>query len=106
MLSLMKILPSILGLLGQQGGLMNTPLKIFVDIISKLPLPELEKPIQPIDIKRGQELLGKLGFDPGPADGWPGQRTMSAVKKYQEARGLTADGLLGPLTWRSLQGDA
>jgi peptidoglycan hydrolase-like protein with peptidoglycan-binding domain len=106
MLSLMKILPSILALLGQQGGLMNTPLKVFIDIVSKLPLPELEKPIAPIDVKAAQEKLTKLGFDTGGVDGWPGKLTMEAVKKYQEARHLTVDGLIGQATWRSLQGEA
>jgi peptidoglycan hydrolase-like protein with peptidoglycan-binding domain len=106
MLSLMKILPSILALLGQQGGITATPIKVFLDIISKLPQPELEKPIVPIDVKAAQDKLNKLGFDPGPVDGWPGVQTMAAVKKFQESRHLTVDGLIGQATWRALQGEA
>jgi membrane-bound lytic murein transglycosylase B len=39
-----------------------------------------------------QNLLAGLGFDPGPVDGMPGRRTLNAIRAYQAAFGLPADG--------------
>ena len=39
-----------------------------------------------------QRLLTRLNFDPGPADGIPGQRTINAIREYQKASGLDVDG--------------
>lgn len=49
-----------------------------------------------------QTILQARGFDPGPIDGIFGPRTEAAVKAYQEAYGLTVDGIVGPITWGSL----
>jgi len=38
----------------------------------------------------------------GPADGKYGPRTVAGVKWYQSMRGLAADGIVGPVTWRHL----
>ena len=53
-----------------------------------------------------QIALGMLGYDPGGVDGSYGSATKAAVRAYQGAAGLTVDGLVGPLTWTSLQADA
>jgi membrane-bound lytic murein transglycosylase B len=39
-----------------------------------------------------QHLLGQLGFDPGDIDGVPGSKTRLAIRAYQKAVGLPADG--------------
>lgn len=52
-------------------------------------------------VKFIQERLTVLGF-PAAADGLFGPGTESAVKSFQSARGLVADGLVGPLTWEAL----
>jgi peptidoglycan hydrolase-like protein with peptidoglycan-binding domain len=49
-----------------------------------------------------QTILEARGFDPGPIDGIFGPRTEAAVKAYQEAYGLKVDGIVGPITWGSL----
>jgi uncharacterized protein (TIGR02594 family) len=57
------------------------------------------------DWKKVQRRLLKLGFNPGSIDGIRGRRTVSAVKRFQESRGLLADGIVGPKTYGALFGD-
>lgn len=52
-----------------------------------------------------QDDLNTLGFRTGGLDGIFGQATQSAVTNYQRSRGLSADGIVGCNTWRSLQED-
>ena len=56
------------------------------------------------DIKKVQLALAAAGFDPGSADGKMGPKTVQAVKNFQEANGLKADGVVGKETWEKLQG--
>lgn len=46
-----------------------------------------------------QRLLNALGFDCGAVDGICGFRTRDSIRAYQQATGLDADGICGPLTW-------
>src|SRR3954454_4494887 len=41
-----------------------------------------------------------------PADGYFGNRTLSAVERLQSHRGLASDGTVGPATWRALRSPA
>ncbi len=45
-----------------------------------------------LQMQRLQKLLKQFGFDPGPADGYPGLKTQAAIRGYQQATGLPADG--------------
>jgi peptidoglycan hydrolase-like protein with peptidoglycan-binding domain len=58
------------------------------------------------DVRRGQELLAAAGFDPGEVDGIYGPDTASAVRRFQQARGLEPDGIVGPDTWAALDATA
>lgn len=49
--------------------------------------------------------LAKLGFNPGEIDGYRGRKTVSALKRFQDSKGLVTDGILGPKTWTALFGD-
>ena len=56
-------------------------------------------------VTRLQQALKNLGFDPGPVDGSFGIKTDAAVRKYQAARGLKVDGIVGPKTWAKIHAD-
>jgi peptidoglycan hydrolase-like protein with peptidoglycan-binding domain len=50
-------------------------------------------------VKDLQEALKTLGYDPGAADGRFGAQTEAAVKAFQLAREIPADGVVGRVTW-------
>ena len=50
-------------------------------------------------VKDLQEALKTLGYDPGAADGRFGAQTEAAVKAFQLAREIAADGVVGRVTW-------
>lgn len=56
------------------------------------------------DVAEGQCLLRRAGISPGGIDGMFGPLTLRAVKTFQERAGLTADGILGPRSWKALRG--
>ena len=58
------------------------------------------------NVQRIQHELARKGFDPGQIDGIWGRRTEQAVRAFQAARGLLADGIVGPKTWAALVEDA
>lgn len=72
----------------------------------KLDLPVLEQGSEGDTVKAVQRMLYALGYDLGdkPVDGSYGPKTVAAVKKYQGNKGLTADGVVGEKTWKSLLG--
>ena len=47
-------------------------------------------------------MLTYLGFPCGDIDGDFGKKTEAAVKKYQTAIGISADGICGKTTWKYL----
>ncbi len=47
---------------------------------------------RPASVRDVQEGLTKLGYDPGPADGIMGKKTVSAIKAFQQDNKLPADG--------------
>ncbi|MFJ7271894.1 helix-turn-helix domain-containing protein [Streptomyces sp. NPDC099050] len=55
------------------------------------------------DVVEVQCLLREHGFDPKSTDGLYGQDTKNAATRFQTARGLIADGIVGPKTWAELR---
>lgn len=53
-------------------------------------------------VKQLQQRLKDKGFNPGNIDGVFGLATQEAVKAFQKMNKLTADGVVGPQTWKAL----
>ena len=82
-----------------------------VDYDSKVPVPVGDRPT----LRKGdkgamvstlQLELKDRGYDLGPCgvDGDFGSATEKAVKAFQKAEGLKVDGIVGPKTWKALDG--
>ena len=55
-----------------------------------------------VSVKSVQKALKSAGFYAGSIDGQAGSKTKDAVKAFQRARGLKADGVVGKKTWSAL----
>lgn len=64
--------------------------------------PELKLGDRGDEVRWVQRRLQMHGFEPGPADGVFGERTNTAVRKFQKARALHVDGIVGPKTREEL----
>lgn len=53
-----------------------------------------------------QQRLLQAGFDPGGVDGKFGGNTRTAVERFQQAKGLTVDGIAGNDTMRAFAGES
>lgn len=56
-------------------------------------------------VRRLQDTLRQAGFNPGSTDGSFGPKTKAAVEKYQAARRLDVDGVVGTQTMQALRRD-
>ena len=54
-------------------------------------------------VRKIQQALHAAGYEPGPIDGKMGKRTQNAIRRFQEANGLSVDGKVGPKTWGKLE---
>jgi membrane-bound lytic murein transglycosylase B len=66
----------------------------------------VEQPLASADRVGAQQALAALGFNPGEADGVIGVATRAAVRAWQKARGLPADGYLTVELSHRLQSEA
>lgn len=69
---------------------------IYASRYLRLMTPYMQGP----DVIQVQERLRDLGFYRGAIDGIYGPATEAAVKKFQEQKGLKADGIVGPYTYQ------
>ena len=76
------------------------------DIPEYVPFPgTLRKGSSGDAVRQAQERLNELGYDCGTPDGYYGTNTVNAVKAFQAACGLEADGVLGSATHARLYAD-
>ena len=54
-------------------------------------------------IQKTQDILTKLGFEPGPADGMMGKRTVNAIKLFQSRAGIAVTGKVSPNLLNALE---
>ena len=78
--------------------------------LSRVKMPDSEEIVnaQEVDIskvtpKSIQTTLKNAGFYSGTIDGKIGKKTREAIKEFQKANGLKADGIVGKQTWFRLQ---
>ena len=65
----------------------------------------IQSPLVKHDMLSGhavQKALVKAGYDPGKLDGQLGPQTKAALRQFQKAQGLEADGMIGLKTFRAL----
>lgn len=55
------------------------------------------------DVELVQKQLQRLGLYTGPIDGLYGEATAGAIRRFQRAHNLVADGITGPATYDALQ---
>ena len=55
------------------------------------------------NVKQIQIALKNAGYDPGAMDGSMGKQTREAIKAFQKANNLSADGKVGKRTWNLLR---
>ena len=82
----------------------ETPSAARRSAATQVALPLLGQGDRGETVRLVQAALTGLGYSAGSADGIFGDNTASAVKRFQAARGLAADGLVGKDTWRKLLG--
>ena len=75
------------------------------ETVDILPLDTLTKGASGELVEYLQNALIEAGYDVGKAgaDGIFGSGTLSAVKKFQQVKGLSADGKVGKLTWAAIK---
>lgn len=81
------------------------PMPLFTGTIPDAkpePHPTLEKGSKGTDVVTLQTRLNYLGYACGKADGDFGPKTDRAVKAFQKAEKLGVDGVVGPMTWDTL----
>lgn len=76
--------------------------KVGGDDTVDIKLPVLRRGSKGNTVTAVQQLLAAKGYKSGKTDGIFGENTEAAVKKYQSAKGLNADGIVGKNTYNAL----
>lgn len=64
--------------------------------------PATQPPGPHLHVEVLQRALRRAGLDPGPVTGAFNPATVAAIKSFQAANGIVADGVVGPPTWKAL----
>lgn len=81
---------------GAQTGANETAKTVNIELVT------LRKGSTGNQVKTVQRILNDLGYNAGTVDGDFGSKTEAAVKKFQKAKGLDVDGVVGRNTWSAL----
>ena len=96
------------GIIGENtwAALLKEPTQAADDAPDVSALPMLSEGSHGTYVQKAQKRLIDKGFSCGSygADGWFGAGTRAAVIYFQQVNGLSADGIIGPLTWAKLIG--
>lgn len=87
------LLPDVVYAVKEEGPAPEPPPKVL-----RFTKPRMKGP----EVKRLQQALKALGYDPGPLDGEFGHKTAAAVAAFQLVKGLVPDGEAGPKTLKAL----
>jgi len=80
----------------------DAPIQNSYPVSGGNPATALTKGAAGSKVKTLQVRLEVQGYDPGPIDGIFGARTATAVKNFQESKGLTTDGVVDEITWKAI----
>lgn len=80
----------------------ETPVQATQKESGVIKMDTLRKGSRGTQVKVLQWLLSLNGYNAGTVDGIFGANTLKAVKAYQTAKGLTADGIVGKNTWSKI----
>jgi len=82
--------------------LLTTTIAAVLSLPAEATRPLLRLGSQGIDVLEVQALLSLLGFYEGSLDGTYSETTLIAVTRFQQAAGVSQDGILGTTTWNKL----
>ncbi|MBN2097860.1 MAG: peptidoglycan-binding protein [Candidatus Omnitrophica bacterium] len=85
-----------------EGELFNTQKEKQQSVAKRTKTKSISEASRPTP-KRIQLALKNAGFYKGPVDGKIGQGTKTAIKQFQKAQGIKADGIVGKQTWLKLK---
>ena len=71
------------------------------------PAPQSKKIVETYTRPKARDIQTALlnaGYNPGSVDGHMGKQTKNAIKEFQKANNLPADGKVGKKTWELLRG--
>lgn len=94
LITFVVLLLTLLTIIGSIGIVGDVTKENVVTTIAKIESVEAAT----ADIKEVQTRLKKWGYYTGAVDGINGPKTIAAVKAFQRRYGLTADGIVGPVT--------
>jgi flagellum-specific peptidoglycan hydrolase FlgJ len=87
---------------GTTGGTTGSSGATKTSSSSSVSEPTLSEGATGAAVAKMQQLLTKAGFSTQGVDGDFGPHTLAAVESFQRAKGLSVDGVCGPMTWGAL----